>query len=574
LYFALPTQVTSNRIYRRVQEFLAAAIVEPMECRLAHSASWLVDDTPPPRLRPAAPGDMEGREHVRAGRSWFASPKKALLANFGVGTVDQALLGIVAAKHFFVRQFGLAGKVVVLDEVHTYDLYTSTLIDALVARLRELQCTVIILSATLTEARRRQLLQVGQDQPLSSAYPLLSGVASPLMEVPCDPPPSKSVAISFPKKESLVDLALERARRGACVLWIRNTVDEAQATRNALQTGNHEGGPQVALLHSRFPFFRREQLEDDWMERLGVNGARRPREGCVLVSTQVCEQSVDIDADLLITDLAPTDMLLQRLGRLWRHDRPQRPCAGPEVWITAPTVADDASAKAIKEAFGKSAFVYAPYVLLRSLHQWRTPRDRITLPGDIRAILEATYAPLDDEPESWRVLRKELEAQRDKLKNQALAATTVWTLPPLLDEEGVQTRWVSQRTVQLLLLHSVETVNKSTVRLRLLDGQEVDAGADDWQIKAARAIHRNLVRIPQWAAQAILGDRHEWLDNYVHQRAVAGIWCANGEIRWLGHDAENYGLSYHPDEGVKIDREQLKTRRSAPQGDEWNESYD
>lgn len=83
-----------------------------------------------------------------------------LLTPFGVGTVDQALLGIVAAKHFFIRQFGLAGKVVILDEVHSYDLYTGTLIDVLVRRLRELHCTVIVLSATLTAARRRQLLRV------------------------------------------------------------------------------------------------------------------------------------------------------------------------------------------------------------------------------------------------------------------------------------------------------------------------------------------------------------------------------------------------------------------------------
>lgn len=573
LYFALPTQVTSNRIYQRVRGFLDAASVDPLECRLAHSGSWLVDDTPPPRLRAAAPGDREGREHVQAGRSWFASSKRALLASFGVGTVDQALLGIVAAKHFFVRQFGLAGKVVVLDEVHTYDLYTSTLIDALVARLRELQCTVIILSATLTEARRRELLQAGAAHPLSRAYPLLSAGTNPPLEVPCEPLPEKTVTVRFQPPETLVERTLERAGRGECVLWIRNTVDEAQATRSALQAGNHEGGPRIALLHSRFPFFRREQLEDDWMDRLGKEGVRRPIEGCVLVSTQVCEQSVDIDADLLVTDLAPTDMLLQRLGRLWRHDRPRRPCASPEVWIAAAAVPDDAPAKVIKEAFGKSAFVYAPYVLARSLHQWRA-RDRLALPGDIRAILEATYKPLEREPEGWRELRAELEARKEQLRSRAAAATAVWSLPALADEEGVQTRWGSLRTVQLLLMCGAEPVKKNTMRLRLLDGQEVEVNAYDWRIEAARAIHRNLVRIPRWAAQGAVGDRHEWLDNYVHQPAVAGLWCDNGEIRWLGREAEQSGLSYHPDEGVRIHREQLERAQCRPQGDESNESYD
>ena len=196
LYFALPTQVTSNRIHLRVQPFVERISEEPTAVRLAHAASWLVESELPPRLRPASP-DAEAEQHVRVGRSWFASPKRALLAPFGVGTVDQALLGVVAAKHFFVRQFGLAGKVVVLDEVHTYDLYTSTLIDALVQRLRELHCTVLVLSATLTKARRQQLLGVDDRQPLSDAYPLLSRAGSRLEEVACDAPPAKTVVVRF-----------------------------------------------------------------------------------------------------------------------------------------------------------------------------------------------------------------------------------------------------------------------------------------------------------------------------------------------------------------------------------------
>jgi hypothetical protein len=130
------------------------------------------------------------------------------------------------------------------------------------------------------------------------------------------------------------------------------------------------------------------------------------------------------------------------------------------------------------------------------------------------------------------------------------------------------------RTVQLLLLGGAELIARGAVRLQLLDGREVEVNACDWRIEAARAIHRNCVRIPWWVAQGAVGDRHEWLDNYVQQRAVAGLWCADGEIRWLGREAEQSGLSYHPDEGVKIHRERMKTAGCQPQGDEWNESYD
>jgi CRISPR-associated endonuclease/helicase Cas3 len=253
VYFGLPTQITSNRIHERVQPFVNRICNDVEPVRLAHSASWLVDTVQMLRLHAASP-DTEGTDHARVGRSWFASPKRALLAPFGVGTIDQSLLGIVAAKHFFVRQFGLAGKVVILDEVHTYDLYTSTLIDVLVTRLRELECTVIILSATLTEKRRRELLGLSEDQAVSATYPLVSGVAGSLIEQPCTPPPPKSIVVRAVTSAVLVEDVIAQARRGACVLWIRNTVDEAQEIYRALQSANFQGGPPVALLHSRFPF--------------------------------------------------------------------------------------------------------------------------------------------------------------------------------------------------------------------------------------------------------------------------------------------------------------------------------
>ncbi|MGI8602085.1 MAG: hypothetical protein ACR2OZ_03700 [Verrucomicrobiales bacterium] len=176
IYFALPTQVTSNRIHERVAPFLRAALEDSATLRLAHGASWL-EDCQTLRLHPAAPGDPDASEHVREGRSWFASAKHALLARFGVGTVDQALQGVVAVKHFFVRRFGLAGKVVILDEVHSYDVYTGTLITRLIRELLALRCSVVVLSATLTRARRAELIAAADADPgsaRSEAYPLLT----------------------------------------------------------------------------------------------------------------------------------------------------------------------------------------------------------------------------------------------------------------------------------------------------------------------------------------------------------------------------------------------------------------
>jgi CRISPR-associated endonuclease/helicase Cas3 len=546
---------------------------KPELVRLAHSASWLVDTAPPLRLRAASP-DTEAADHVRIGRSWFASPKRALLAPFGVGTIDQSLLGIVAAKHFFVRQFGLAGKVVILDEVHTYDLYTSTLIDALVKRLRELQCTVIILSATLTERRRRDLLGLTEDQPVNAAYPLVSGAAGPLIELPCTPPPPKSVQVRVAAGALQVEDVIARAQRGVCVLWIRNTVDEAQETYRVLQSANFQGGPLIALLHSRFPFFRRQELETDWMSRLGKDSTDRPA-GCVLVSTQVAEQSVDIDADLLITDLAPTDMLLQRIGRLWRHERRSRPCPQAEVWIQTPSLNDDqlsaTAEKELRQALGKSARVYAPYVLLRSLQQWRK-RAMITLPADIRPILEATYDdPVVPEPPAWQELREQLEKQKDKMARQAINATTIWNNPALPDEEGIQTRYSTYPTAQLLLAHQITRHDVHTVRLDLLNGERVTASDRDWNFDAAKAIHRNLTPVPHWALSAVLPNPPHWLPNHVDQPGAVGLVQADGTIHALGTNAD-MGLSYQADQGIIIHRERVP-RPMQEEFDEY-ESYD
>jgi CRISPR-associated endonuclease/helicase Cas3 len=576
VYFALPTQVTSNRIHLRVGQFLTQALPGSSDLHLIHSGSWLLESALLTSLYPSSRGDAEADEHVRAGRSWFASAKRAILAPFGVGTIDQALLGIVAAKHFFVRQLGLAGKIVILDEVHTYDLYTSTLIDALIKRLLELRCTVIVLSATLTRERRRQLLGVSDDHPLSDAYPLVSGGGgiSPT-ELASEPPPAKSVAVCFPPADTLIESALERAQRGECVLWIRNTVADAQETFAQLKSANREGGPEIAVLHSRFPQFRRQQLEDDWLERLDKTGARRPRNGCVLLSTQVAEQSVDIDADLLITDLAPTDMLLQRLGRLWRHER-ARPCEQPETWIRPLELSAEqersTSAQGLQEALGKSARVYAPYVLLRSWQQWNH-RTTITLPHDIRAILEATYAaPTDNEPPAWSELRKDLEIKRAALGAKALNATNVWFQPPLPDDEGVQTRYSNQPTASLLVAREIERTDAVSVRLTLLNGDAVSVSGRDWNIEVARALHRNLVRMPRWAVNKGLGTEPDWLHLHVAQPTAIGLLQYSGAVTFWPSEDES-GLSYCSERGILIVREKRPATTTQEKWDE-DESYD
>ncbi|MBI2929444.1 MAG: CRISPR-associated helicase Cas3' [Verrucomicrobia bacterium] len=575
IYFALPTQTTSNRIYERVEMWLVNLLQSSATLRLAHGASWL-EDKQTIQVRPSAPGettDEENRENPWAAQYWFSSARRALLASFGVGTVDQALLGVVAARHFFVRLFGLAGKVVVLDEVHGYDLYTGTLLDLLVEQLLQLRCTVIVLSATLTRQRREQLLSAARrvlagaggldatatnvNSHPSDAYPLLTGVtaAGVSVEVPIPQADGSHRKVrlcchELPIEEAAAECA-RRAEAGQVVLWVRNTVDSAQRSLGAVCNALRQGGAETALLHSRFPWFCRDELEALWLTRLGKDAANRPK-GAVIVATQVVEQSVDIDADFLLTDLAPTDMLLQRLGRLWRHARADRPnqAGGPEAWIHTPDFEGRATVAEIKAHLKGLAPPYAAYVLLRSAREWRrfTANGGIALPADIRAILEATYASWPDEPESWRTLRQEMERRAEKLRSKAVSAANAWVLPTLPDDEGVQTRYIDYPTATLVLLQSLES-RRGEVRLATLEGTSVAARERDWSREVAVALHRNHLKIPAWWLRGRDSDNPPPLKPYfVGRWALATV---DGENIWLnGREGENAGLKYVADHGV------------------------
>jgi CRISPR-associated endonuclease/helicase Cas3 len=511
IYFALPTQVTSNRIHRRIERFLRNTLADGAPLRLAHGNAWLEDNFDL-RLRPSfqrrekKDGD-DPDETIQQARSWFASSKQALLAPYGVGTIDQALQGVVAVKHFFVRRFALAGKVVILDEVHSYDIYTGTLITALIRELVNLRCSVIILSATLTADRRRELLAAaGITEPDAPAdYPLLTTGASGTECRHVSPEWSAHRRINLrpavvSEEETAAEL-ITRAEAGQRVLWIRNTVIEAQDAFRATSGSIREGSIRVGLLHSRFPFQRRMELEDDWLERLGkTRPANGP--GSILIATQVVEQSVDIDLDFIVSDLAPTDMLLQRLGRLWRHERLHRHASEPAFWIRLPELSAATDAAELKKALVRSARVYAPYVLLRSMKVWEG-RSEINLPVEIRPLLEATYAQPDaQEPEVWRELHAELEREKATLAGNAEAATRVLANPMLTDKEEVLTRRKGAPTKLVVLLLSITTGRHGLTTLVALDGSQAEVSEHEWRRASARFLHHWFVRAPRWLVPA------------------------------------------------------------------------
>lgn len=204
---------------------------------------------------------------------------------------------------------------------------------------------------------------------------------------------------------------------------------------------------------------------------------------------------MDIDADFIITDLAPTDMLLQRAGRLWRHNR-VRPCTHPELYIACPDLSDIDNAKTLKKMLGPSARVYAPYVLWRSFQVW-SQRQSVSLPDDIRSLLEATYISPDDTTPEWvQSLYAALKDKKQELRGQALGSMAE-AMPALQDDEKVVTRYSTYEQIPALLVKRVESTG-CKADLTLSDGTQVtaEAGVRDWKVTVA--LHNNLVNVPRW----------------------------------------------------------------------------
>lgn len=466
IYFALPTQLTSNKIFDRFNPFLDD-ILDP-ECKhrslLLHGTAKLLEKA-----------DMG--EEGKPGGSWFNHSKRGILAPFAVGTLDQALMAAMNVKHGFVRSLGLAGKVVILDEVHTYDSYTGTILDSLVDLLKSIHCTVIILSATLNKDRREKIIGqpvIGNDYPLITSSPN----GCPLVEKSFDSPETHQVRVKI--KSSAEDCfreAVNRAKQGQQVLWIENTVAAAQSRYQDFVCAGLENGFESGLIHSKLTMTDRSAAEQKWVELYGKPGwESRNHKGRVLIGTQVLEQSIDIDADFLVTALCPTDMLLQRIGRLWRHTAtPRNVSASCETWVIAPELS--LAVEDPEKHFGSTAYVYSPYVLCRTLEVWQDV-ETIGLPTDIRALIESTYSIRAESGKMayhLSILEDGDRLTKGRRQLRQLALMTLSVGGKTMPEERAQTRYSEMQTVDVLLVQRIRRAGEEGVcKMTLLDGNIVN----------------------------------------------------------------------------------------------------
>jgi len=408
LYIGLPTQATANQMFQRVVEFLKNQESEVFtNLHLLHGKAMFSDEY---QLLKSGNNSHYDNEGVIADE-WFTYRKRGLLSPYGVGTIDQALMSVIPTKHFFVRLFGLAGKTVILDEVHAYDVYMSTLLDRMISWLHAIGSSIVVLSATLTSHRRRELLNaysIIDSNGIDCPYPRISWISgshSGVTEVPTVE--EKRFALKWICENDILTTILASLSNGGCMAIICNTVRRSQDIYQWLASELIDRDIEIDLFHARFPFGDRKRKENSCLKTFG-KGERNTQKKTILVATQVIEQSLDLDFDNMITELAPVDLVLQRMGRLHRHAR-DRPAGlnEPTLYLLGPTSNRDGSMD-----FGPSKYVYAEYILLRTYLALRN-RNSLTLPADIETLVEWVYCA--ETAEAEEVIHLQLQKAKELL---------------------------------------------------------------------------------------------------------------------------------------------------------------
>ncbi|MHA1269856.1 MAG: CRISPR-associated helicase Cas3' [Candidatus Helarchaeota archaeon] len=493
-YFALPTIAASDQIYERVREFIGRFSRGLKKyIRLVHGMAWVVDKASY-RFRKIQISDINPLNSNESGEldegenfyRWFLPKRRAILVPYAVGTIDQALMSVLNVKFGFLRLLGFSKNVLIVDEVHAYDVYMKHILERLLEWTSYLGITVILLSATIPDSKKRELMNaylrgvslnnndmgvaemVGtstyymngkNNRSMEQEYPLITIIGSlrnsyyitkskikkiiskkienkgvknvnsennvnnpnnpneydsnnnlkqimnisyqmeefsHKIDIKSDSPYIREVIIKkhygyLEKYDDCADLIIDIMKRDRCVCYIANTVSSAQEMYKKVQEKLKllDINIPVILLHSRFPKEHRMDIENivrDFFDKRSIPDIKgncettRP-EKAILISTQIVEQSLDLDFDEIVSEIAPIDLLIQRIGRLHRHKREGRDYE-PTFHIILPDTE--------KFEFGSISYIYSPYILYKTYLTIKNI-NKINIPSEVRELINYTY---------------------------------------------------------------------------------------------------------------------------------------------------------------------------------------
>lgn len=565
LFMGLPTQATSNAMFDRVEDWLAKEAKEQdanLSIKLIHGkAKFNQRNQATPRAE-----NVQGSGAVVV-NEWFTG-KKSILEEFTVGTIDNLLQMGLKQRHLFLKHLGLSGKVVVIDEVHGYDVYMSSYLAKVLQWLGAYNVPVIALSATLPKEKRNELLKsyakgkFGSDQfeaepgwENNEAYPLLSMLDGKHLKQVTNFVPQKSKYVQVKRinveNDKLVDIVNAKIKDGGVAGIIVNTVKRAEEIADLMPKDI-----LTIILHSAFLAPDRQKIEEKLQSMIGKNAARPPR--LVVIGTQVLEQSLDIDLDVLFTDIAPMDLILQRVGRLHRHNikRPKG-LQTPQLYILGINDYGD---------YGKSnEYIYEKYLLMKTDHFLK---DKIALPDDISKLVQQVYdTATDSEVSGLKEARAKFDKDQKKSKNKAKVFQIAepkqhkrrgtihkwldWDLPD--DRQGEIKAQAAvrdiQETLEVILLKEIDH------QFYLLDGRKL-AEVDDKTI-SDQVIRLPSVVTPEWKLDTIIKKLEDITAKNLPQWQQS-IWLHDSLALILGSkqttDFFDFRLSYSSDKGLCYER--------------------
>jgi CRISPR-associated endonuclease/helicase Cas3 len=368
MYFAVPTRSAATELHARIAKIMGRA--HPcLVGRVVRAVPGLLDTDHPTNVwdEPTIPTWASG------------STRRVMGAPIAVGTIDQAMLSQVLTRHAWLRAWCLSRQLLVIDEVHASDPYMSEIVTRLIDEHLAVGGYALLMSATLGESLRAKLERRQRVELAPAILRPYPQVFTSRAQIPVDITANRTTNLIIEEEAQASTRARAMAGRGQAVLWIRSTVADAVEDYHAFQSA----GAITMLHHSRYADIDRQFLDQ---KIVGVLGPRGRRSGIIIIGTQTLEQSLDIDADLLVTDAVPADVLLQRLGRLHRHRSGTIPTAiilEPGEW--------DRRVSMEGRALGGSgygwAWVYNP-LSVRETIEWIRERGSVSIPADVRALVE------------------------------------------------------------------------------------------------------------------------------------------------------------------------------------------